>query len=62
MIAKVFQKIDTVAVDGSFSNLGKWVLSWSRKMQKAQTGQVQHYAMFMLAGVIAVIIIAMVLP
>ncbi len=61
-IAKVFQKIDTVAVDGSFSNLGKWVLSWSRKMQKAQTGQVQHYAMFMLAGVIAVIIIAMVLP
>jgi type II secretory pathway component PulF len=31
-------------------------------MQKAQTGQVQHYAMFMLAGVIAVIIIAMVLP
>ena len=31
-------------------------------MQDAQSGQTQHYAMLMVAGVIAVIIIVMVLP
>ena len=61
-VAKFFKTIDTVAVDGSFSAIGKLTLAWSRKMQDAQSGQTQHYAMLMVAGVIAVIIIVMVLP
>ena len=61
-VARFFKTIDTVAVDGSFSAIGKLTLAWSRKMQDAQSGQIQHYAMLMVAGVIAVIIIIMVLP
>ena len=61
-VARFFKTFDTVAVDGSFSAIGKLTLAWSRKMQDAQSGQIQHYAMLMVAGVIAVIIIIMVLP
>jgi multicomponent Na+:H+ antiporter subunit D len=61
-VARFFKIIDTVAVDGFFSAIGKLTLAWSRKMQDAQSGQIQHYAMLMVAGVIAVIIIVMVLP
>jgi len=31
-------------------------------MQNAQSGQIQHYAMYIVAGFIALIIIVMVLP
>ena len=60
-VAKFFKTIDTVVVDGSFNSMGKLTLSWSKKMQDAQSGQIQHYAMLMVAGVIAVIIIVMML-
>ena len=60
--AKIFKIIDTVVVDGSLNGLGKLALSWSRKMQNAQSGQIQHYAMYMVAGFIALILIGMVLP
>ena len=56
------KKIDTVVVDGTINGVGKLAMAWSRKMQEAQNGQIQHYAMFMVAGVIAVIIIVLVLP
>ena len=59
--AKIFKVIDTVVVDGSLNGLGKLALSWSQKMQSAQSGQIQHYAMYMVAGFIALIIIGMVL-
>jgi len=49
-------------VDGSLNGLGKLILSMSRKMKNAQSGQIQHYAMYMVAGFIALIIIVMVLP
>jgi multicomponent Na+:H+ antiporter subunit D len=61
-VAKFFKTIDTVVIDGSFSAIGDFALAWSRKMQDAQTGQVQHYAMLIVAGVIAVIIFVMVMP
>jgi NADH:ubiquinone oxidoreductase subunit 5 (subunit L)/multisubunit Na+/H+ antiporter MnhA subunit len=60
--AKIFKVIDTVVVDGSLNGLGKLTLSMSRKMKNAQSGQIQHYAMYMVAGFIALIIIVMVLP
>ena len=60
--AKVFKIIDTVVVDGAMNGLGKLTLAWSRKIQNAQSGQIQHYAMYMVAGFIALIIVIMVLP
>ena len=60
--AKIFKVIDTVVVDGSLNGLGKLALSWSQKMQSAQSGQIQHYAMYMVAGFIALIVVIMVLP
>ena len=60
--AKIFKVIDTVVVDGTLNGLGKLTLACSRKMQNAQSGQIQHYAMYIVAGFIALIIIVMVLP
>ena len=60
--AKVFKIIDTVVVDGAMNGLGKLTLAWSRKIQNAQSGQIQHYAMYMVAGFIALIVVIMVLP
>ena len=59
--AKIFKVIDTIVVDGSLNGLGKLTLSMSQKMQNAQSGQIQHYAMYMVAGFIALILIVMVL-
>jgi len=61
-VAVYLKKIDTVVVDGTINGIGKFAMACSRKMQKIQSGQIQHYAMLMIAGVIAVIIIVMVLP
>ena len=61
-VAVYLKKIDTVVVDGTINGIGRLAMACSRKMQKVQSGQIQHYAMLMVAGVIAVIIIVMVLP
>jgi multicomponent Na+:H+ antiporter subunit D len=60
-VAKILKIIDTVIVDGTINGIGKLTLLWSRKMQDAQSGQIQHYAMLMVAGFIALIVIVMVL-
>jgi len=60
-VAKIFKTIDTVIVDGAFNGLGQLTLTLSRKMQKTQSGQIQHYAMLMVAGFIALVIFVMVL-
>ena len=60
--AKIFKIIDTVVVDGAINGLGKLTLAWSRKIQDTQSGQIQHYAMYMVAGFIALIVVIMVLP
>ena len=61
-VAYYFMKIDTVVVDGTINGIGKMVMVCSQKMQKVQSGQIQHYAMIMLTGVIILIIIGVVLP
>ena len=61
-VAKIFMVIDTVVVDGAINGLGKLTLAWSRKIQDTQSGQIQHYAMYMVAGFIALIVFVMVLP
>ena len=55
-------KIDTVVIDGTVNGIGKLAMVCSQKMLKIQSGQIQHYAMIMLAGVIILIIIGVVLP
>ena len=61
-VAVYLKKIDTVVVDGTINGVGRLAMTWSRKIKEAQSGQIQHYAMLMVAGVIAVIIIVLVLP
>jgi len=61
-VAVYLKKIDTVVVDGTINGVGRLAMAWSRKIKEAQSGQIQHYAMLMVAGVIAVIIIVLVLP
>jgi multicomponent Na+:H+ antiporter subunit D len=60
-VAKILKIVDTNIVDGTINGIGKLTLLWSRKMQDAQSGQIQHYAMLMVAGFIALIVIVMVL-
>ena len=60
-VAKILKIIDTVIVDGTINGISKLTLLWSRKMQDAQSGQIQHYAMLMVAGFISLIVIVMVL-
>ena len=61
-VAYYFMKIDTLIVDGTIHRMGRVAMSCSHKMQNVQSGQIQHYAMIMLAGVIVLIIIGVVVP
>ncbi len=61
-VAKWFKWIDTVIVDRTFSEIANLTLRWSRILQTIQSGQIQHYAMIMVAGVITLIVIVIILP
>ena len=61
-VAYYCMKIDTVVVDGTINAVGKITMECSRMMKRIQSGQIQDYAMMMLAGVIILIIIGVVLP
>jgi len=61
-MARWFKWVDTFIVDRTFSKLANLTLLWSRKLQAIQSGQIQHYAMYMVAGFIALIVVIMVLP
>lgn len=54
-IAQFLKLVDTKVVDGTVNNLGKGMVAWSRMMQVIQNGQVQHYAIIMAIGIIALI-------
>jgi multicomponent Na+:H+ antiporter subunit D len=53
--ARLMKLIDTEAVDGTVNGIGKGTVGWSRVMQVIQSGQLQHYALVMAAGILAVI-------
>jgi len=61
-VASWFKWVDTVIVDRIFSEIANLTLMWSRKLQAIQSGQIQHYAMIMVAGVLTVIFIGIILP
>lgn len=58
-IAHYLRVFDTGAVDGTVNGIGKFTVLWSKAMRLIQSGQIQHYAVFMVFGVI--IILALVL-
>jgi multicomponent Na+:H+ antiporter subunit D len=61
-MARWFKWVDTFIVDRTFSKLANLTLLWSRKLQAIQSGQIQHYAMIMVAGVLTLILIGIILP
>ena len=54
--------VDTFIVDKTFSEIANLTLIWSRMLQAIQSGQIQHYAMIMVAGVVTLIVIVIILP
>ena len=55
-VAQLMKTIDTVIVDGTVHNMGRLTIAWSRMILLLQSGQIHHYAMFMTAGVVALIV------
>ena len=55
-VAQLMKTIDTVIVDGTIHNMGRLTIAWSRMILLLQSGQIHHYAMFMTAGVVALIV------
>jgi multicomponent Na+:H+ antiporter subunit D len=61
-LAKWFKWVDTNVVNRAFNELANLTLFWSRMLQTIQSGQIQHYAMIMVAGVLTLIVIVIILP
>jgi len=61
-VARWFRWVDTFIVDKTFSEIANLTLIWSRMLQAIQSGQIQHYAMIMVAGVVTLIVIVIILP
>ena len=61
-MARWFRWVDTFIVDKTFSEIANLTLIWSRMLQAIQSGQIQHYAMIMVAGVVTLIVIVIILP
>jgi multicomponent Na+:H+ antiporter subunit D len=61
-VARWFKWIDTVIVDRAFSEIVNLTLFLSRTLQSIQSGQIQHYAMIMVAGIVTLILIVKILP
>ena len=62
LVARWFRWVDTFIVDKTFSEIANLTLIWSRMLQAIQSGQIQHYAMIMVAGVLTLIVIVIILP
>ncbi len=60
-VAHLLKLFDTEVVDGTVNGLGKGAVGWSRIMQVIQSGQLQHYAIVMAIGILALIGIVIVL-
>lgn len=54
-IAHYLRVFDTGAVDGTANGIGKFTVLLSKAMRLIQSGQTQHYALFMIFGVIAIL-------
>jgi multicomponent Na+:H+ antiporter subunit D len=61
-VARWFKWIDTVIVDRAFSEIVNLTLFLSRMLQSIQSGQIQHYAMIMVAGIVTLILVVKILP
>jgi NADH-quinone oxidoreductase subunit L len=54
-VAHFLRLFDTEVVDGTVNGLGKGTVGWSRVMQVVQSGQLHHYAIIMVIGILALI-------
>ena len=60
-IARFFKYVETEIVDRAFSGIAYILLFLSRILKTIQSGQIQHYAMIMVVGVISLILIVTIL-
>lgn len=54
-VAHLLKLFDTKVVDGTVNGVGKGTVTWSRVMQVIQSGQLQHYAIIMAIGILALV-------
>jgi multicomponent Na+:H+ antiporter subunit D len=54
-IAQLLKQFDTKVVDGGINAIGRGTVSWSRLLQVVQSGQLQHYAIIMALGALALV-------
>ncbi|HEY5649226.1 MAG TPA: NADH-quinone oxidoreductase subunit L [Nitrospiria bacterium] len=52
--------IDVRIVDGAVNGVGKTALAWARGLRLSQTGQMQHYALVMVAGTFVILTVYLV--
>jgi multicomponent Na+:H+ antiporter subunit D len=60
-VANLLKLFDTEVVDRTVNGLGKGAVGWSRIMQVIQSGQLQHYAIIMAIGILALVAMVIVL-
>ncbi len=54
-IAQLLKQFDTEVVDGGINAIGRGTVLWSRLLQVFQSGQLQHYALIMAIGAVALL-------
>jgi len=56
----MWRLFDIRIVDAAVNGVGKTAQSWVRSLRLTQTGQLQHYALVMVAGTFAILTISLV--
>ncbi|MCI0469838.1 MAG: Na+/H+ antiporter subunit D, partial [Nitrospirae bacterium] len=60
-VANLLRIFDTNAVDGTANGIGKATMGMSRILRVVQSGQVQHYAMAMAAGLFVILALVLII-
>src|SRR6266545_4958043 len=57
-VARLMRQVDSLAVDSTFVGLGRSTQSLSEALKTAMSGNAQHYGLLMAAGVLALVVFA----
>jgi multicomponent Na+:H+ antiporter subunit D len=58
--AEAFRKLDSLVVDSAMVGVGHWTQSLSQVLRAAVSGNAQHYGLIMAAGILALLILAVI--
>jgi hypothetical protein len=61
-VALVLRAFDRHVVDALLEGLGAVALRWSQALRSAASGHAQHYGLFMAAGIVVLLVLAVIGP